>query len=130
MFVLRDKDGKVLLLHRSQNMVWLPDYWVFFGGKVAENETPEEAVKRYARVQLDIDLEDLKLFKRYEFPEFDGLHERTIFEASLKGSVEDLRKRLSDGEGSNLGVLDYEEAKKLKMTAHDAAVIKDLFGKS
>lgn len=44
--MLYDKDGKVLLQHRSKNAKRLPNYWGAFGGGIEEGETPEEGLRR------------------------------------------------------------------------------------
>lgn len=44
--MLYDRDGKVLLQHRSKNAKRLPDYWGAFGGGIEEGETPEDGLRR------------------------------------------------------------------------------------
>lgn len=44
--MLYDKDGKVLLQHRSKNAKRLPNYLGAFGGGIEKNETPEEGLRR------------------------------------------------------------------------------------
>lgn len=127
LFVLRDRNGRVLLQHRSKTAGRLPDYWAFFGGGIDKGETPEEAVKREAKEELGIELEDLKFFKRYEFQEAEGLQEKFVFIAPLNYSPEELKKQQE--EGQNLGLFSFEELKNLKITNNDMVVLKDLFNK-
>lgn len=49
-------EGKVLATRRSQSMD-LPGKWEFPGGKVEENESPEECLKREIREELAIEIE-------------------------------------------------------------------------
>ncbi|GMQ29265.1 (deoxy)nucleoside triphosphate pyrophosphohydrolase [Algoriphagus confluentis] len=49
-------DGKVLATQRSQSMD-LPGKWEFPGGKVEEEESPEECLKREIREELSIEIE-------------------------------------------------------------------------
>lgn len=50
------EDGKFLLQHRTDDAPRLPGYWALFGGGIDEGETPEQAVVREAKEELDINL--------------------------------------------------------------------------
>ncbi len=47
-------DGKVLLIHHKREGLWLPP-----GGHIKKNETPDDAVKREFKEELNIDVEIL-----------------------------------------------------------------------
>lgn len=125
LFVLRDKNGRVLLQHRSKTAKRIPGYWAFFGGGIEKNETPEEALKREAEEELGIKLKDFKFFRRYEFQEAEGLYEKFVFVAPLDNSLEELKKQQK--EGQNLGLFSFEELTDLKITDNDMIILKDLF---
>lgn len=127
LFVLKDEDGRVLLQHRDKTAPRLPDYWAFFGGEIEENETPEDAVIREAKEELGIEFKNLEFFKRYEFQQEDGLHEKFVFIASLSVSFKELRRQQE--EGQNLGLFSFEELKNLKISDYDRVILRDLFNK-
>ena len=127
LFVLRDKDGRVLLQYKDKNAPFLPEHWAFFGGGIDENETPEEAAKREAKEEIGIELDNIRFFRRYEFQEEKGLYEKFVFIAPLEHSPVSLKKQQE--EGQDLGLFSFEELKKLKVSNNDRAILKDLFNK-
>ena len=52
LFALRDKDSGVLLQHRDDGAPILPNYWAFFGGGIEEGESPVDAARRKAMVEI------------------------------------------------------------------------------
>ncbi|MBZ9578728.1 NUDIX domain-containing protein [Patescibacteria group bacterium] len=124
---LRDKDGKVLLQHRTSDAPSDPNCWTFFGGTIEGGETPEEAARREAKEELGIELKNLKFFKKYRFSLKNKISELVIFTAPLTISIEQLRKQQKEGQG--LGLFSLEELKKLKIADHIMAILKDLFNR-
>ena len=126
-FVLRDESGKILLQHKDAGAPRLANYWAFFGGGIEKDETPEQAVKREAKEELQIDLTEYKFFKKYTYTP-DELVKNAVeiymFTASLEWPVEQLKKQQL--EGDNLGLFTFEETKKLKIWEKDRKVIEDL----
>ena len=62
------KDNKILLPKRSSNLKNMPNKYEFPGGKVEENETLKEALKRelYEELSIDVNIEDI-----IDFPKND-----------------------------------------------------------
>ena len=53
---LIDRDGRILLAQRPEGKS-MAGFWEFPGGKLEEGETPEEAIIRELKEELDIDTE-------------------------------------------------------------------------
>ena len=65
--ILENDKGEFLLALRD-NKSWIPfpNHWDLIGGHVEEGETPEEALVREVKEELDIDIKDYSFFKKYE----------------------------------------------------------------
>jgi len=127
-FILFDKDNKIILQHRDAEAPQFALYWSLFGGGIEEGETPEEAVRREAQEELQIKLYDLKLFKRHEYKEKSGLREEFVFVSPLRNTVEELKKKQT--EGDTLGLFSFEEINKLKVIPRDLEPINEFFSKN
>ncbi|HIH17265.1 MAG: 7,8-dihydro-8-oxoguanine triphosphatase [archaeon GW2011_AR6] len=51
--ILYDNKKRILLQHRGKNSPRLPGYWAFFGGGIEKGETPEQAVRRECKEELN-----------------------------------------------------------------------------
>lgn len=65
--ILENNKGEFLLALRD-NKSWIPfpNHWDLIGGHVEDGETPEEALVREVKEELDIDLKEYTFWKRYE----------------------------------------------------------------
>ena len=61
-----DKGEILLYLRDNKPEIPFPDYWDLIGGHVEEGETPEDALVREVKEELDIDLKEYSFFKIYE----------------------------------------------------------------
>ncbi len=68
--VIRNADGQVFATQRGYGE-W-KDWWEFPGGKREPGETPEEALRREIREELDAEIEVVRLLKtiEYDYPAF------------------------------------------------------------
>ncbi|MCX6654316.1 MAG: (deoxy)nucleoside triphosphate pyrophosphohydrolase, partial [Candidatus Bathyarchaeota archaeon] len=66
------KNGKILIAQRKKGS-HLEYKWELPGGKLEENESPEECLKRELREELNIDVEVRELFieSAYSYPDLD-----------------------------------------------------------
>ena len=61
-----DKGEFLLYLRDNKPDIPFPDYWDLIGGHIEEGETPEEALVREVKEELDIDIKDYTFYKKYE----------------------------------------------------------------
>ena len=66
-----DKDGRFLMTSRPEGKVYA-GYWEFPGGKIEPGETPQQALKREIREELDAEIAvgDLIGTIEYDYPTF------------------------------------------------------------
>jgi 8-oxo-dGTP diphosphatase len=66
------KDNKILVTQRNANMK-LPFKWEFPGGKIEENESEQECIKREIKEELNIEIDDLKKITNsiYDYGSFE-----------------------------------------------------------
>lgn len=66
--IILENDERELLLYKRDNKpgIPFPGHWDLIGGHVEEGETPEEALVREVKEELDIDLEEYKFYREYE----------------------------------------------------------------
>lgn len=65
--ILENDKGEFLLALRD-NKSWIPfpNHWDLIGGHVEEGETPEEALVREYKEELDLELKEYTFFRKYE----------------------------------------------------------------
>jgi 8-oxo-dGTP diphosphatase len=61
-----DKSEILLYLRDNKPDIPFPNYWDLIGGHVEEGETPEEALVREVKEELNIDLKEYTFYKKYE----------------------------------------------------------------
>lgn len=71
--IFENEKGEFLLYLRDNKPdIPFPDHWDLIGGHVEEGETPEEALVREVKEELDIDLKEFSFFRIYETPSGDA----------------------------------------------------------
>lgn len=61
-----DKGEFLLYLRDNKSTIPFPDHWDLIGGHVEEGETPEQALVREVKEELDIDLKEYAFYRKYE----------------------------------------------------------------
>jgi 8-oxo-dGTP diphosphatase len=61
-----DKGEFLLALRDNKSGIPFPNHWDLIGGHVEEGETPEEALVREVKEELDIDIKDYVFYKMFE----------------------------------------------------------------
>lgn len=70
--ILENDEGDILLyLRDNKPTIPFPNHWDLFGGHIEEGETPEEALVREVKEELDYDLINYQFFKEYNCQEGD-----------------------------------------------------------
>ncbi len=71
--ILENDDGEFLLYFRDGKPgIPFPHHWDLIGGHVEAGETPEEALIREVREEIDLELKDYSFFREYECLEGDA----------------------------------------------------------
>lgn len=119
-----NSNKEILLQHRTKDAPHYPDYWGFFGGDIDGDETPEEALKREAKEELELDIEEIKLFKRYVIEEEKRVYERFVYLLPTSMSVEQLRSQQKEGAG--LDFYQIEKTEVLKFNPYNRIILKEI----
>lgn len=61
-----ERFGILLMLRDDKSWIPFPNHWDIFGGHVEEGETPEEALIREIKEELDIELKEYRFWRKYE----------------------------------------------------------------
>jgi 8-oxo-dGTP diphosphatase len=66
--IILENDNNEILLYKRDNKPGLPfpGHWDLIGGHVEEGETPEQALVREVKEELDIELTEYAFYKMYE----------------------------------------------------------------
>jgi len=107
--ILFDKNGKILLQHRTKDAPSSPGKWSIFGGAIEEGENPLKAVKRECFEEIEYKLKNPKLILKI-------IYNEKI--AHIFIEEYDTNKKLVLNEGDDMGWFNFKEIKKL-----DASVL-------
>ena len=117
--ILIDKN-KRLLLSQRQNFKTFPHQWEFPGGKVVVGESPEMALIRELKEELNVDAKQLKFFLKIEH-DYDQL--KVLIDFFLVNSWEG---RLIANEGQALDWFKLDQLRKVDLLEADDLVIRKL----
>jgi mutator protein MutT len=95
----------------------------FFGGKIKQEETPEQALKREIKEELNIEIKNFYFFKKYvqKFKKFNAIVERNVFVSPMPNI-----KNIKVDEGKPF-VTQFKESFNLKMMPGDADILKEIY---
>jgi 8-oxo-dGTP pyrophosphatase MutT (NUDIX family) len=116
-------DKKRILLQDRRGISRLGEEWGYFGGEIEKDETPEQAVIRETKEELDFDLKECKYIGEYSDEIKDLFVVRKVFISTLKNNLLKFKQK----EGINMNLFSLEEAEKLKMVSKgDIQIIRRL----
>jgi len=90
--ILENDNGEILLYLRDNKPgIPFPNHWDLIGGHVEEGESPEEALIREVKEELDLDLKDYSFYKKFECLSGDA-YENTkyIFTGKINIPIEEI----------------------------------------
>jgi 8-oxo-dGTP diphosphatase len=91
--IIFENDNKEILLYLRDNKpgIPFPDHWDLIGGHIEEGETPEEALVREVREELDIELKEYTFYKRYECLTGDAYENiKYIYSGKINQTIEEI----------------------------------------
>jgi len=117
--IFYDEKKRILLQNRA-GISKFGEEWGFFGGGVEGDETPNEALVREIKEELDYQLKDHSFLKEVHYitNEFDI--KLYIFISPLKDKL----NKFSQKEGKGMKLYSLEKAKKLKMMPTDYPLLE------
>jgi 8-oxo-dGTP diphosphatase len=123
--IIKDKEGKLLLLKRSNSNNFFKGKWQLPGGKVNFGEHVRQAIKREIKEETALDCGELKIKKVFSFPDnfngFKGTAFLMVFETKLEGKIS-----LSKDHNKH-GFFSLKEIKEMELTPISK---KSIFGKT
>lgn len=120
LIILYDGEGRFLLQHRSIDAELLPGRWAFFGGGIEAGETPEDAVQREAREELNYSVKSPRLVCERDFEEKKTKGHMYVFVEHFSGNKDSLKL----GEGQGWGWYGEGDVEKLDMIDRDRDTVR------
>ena len=119
--IFYDEKKRILLQDRS-GISKFGEEWGFFGGGLEKDETPEEAVVREVKEELNYQLDNYSFLKEvhYVTPKFNI----TLY--AFIAPLKDKLKKFNQKEGKKMKLYSLEQAKKLKMVPTDYPILDAL----
>jgi len=114
------KDKKILLVKRSDYTPTFPNTWACPGGRADNNETPEQAVIRELKEELNLNFKPVKLFKKGKWKN----RRLYRFLGEWDGKI-----KVQEEEIDDFGWFSYEEAVKLNLGFDYKEIIEKLHKK-
>jgi 8-oxo-dGTP diphosphatase len=116
-------DKKRILLQDRRGISRLGEEWGFFGGEIEKRETPEQAVVRETKEELDFDLKEYKYVGELSDKIKNLFIVRKVFISPLKSNLSKFKLK----EGKKMHLFSLDEAEKLKMVSEgDIEMIRKL----
>lgn len=118
--LFENKKGEILFLLRDDiPSIQFPNQWDVLGGCVEGGETSKEAIKREMKEELELDLVDFSIFKKFNWP--DKIE--TIFYKKLDIDIENTNIH----EGQRIQYFPKDKLIKMDLAFHDNKIIREFY---
>jgi perosamine synthetase len=126
--IIVDPSERYLLQRKDSGYKFGPGKWCLFGGRIEEDETPIDTLKRELKEELNLDVKDLEFYKKFYFEgKLNGVGinvEQNVFIVRFNGDL----SGLSLGEGAGFSLFEKSELQGLDIIVDDLKVIEDYVG--
>lgn len=119
LLLLYNKRRQFLLQLRPKDVAFLPDHWCSFGGEILPGESPEDALVREVKRELNYEVKDPKYVCTSIFDHQDFQSHLHVFAAFCSDPNE---LKLMDG--ADWGWFHVDELEKMKIQPHDRYLIR------
>jgi 8-oxo-dGTP diphosphatase len=118
--IIENSNGELLFFLRDNKpTIAYPNQWCLLGGGVEDGESFEETIKREMLEEIELDLKDVEVFKKYTWPE----RIETVFYTKLDLDIETTPLH----EGQQLKFFTKDELLKMDLAFYDNEVMRDFF---
>jgi len=120
--VLFYEGDKIILQDRKSYSKYGEEYG-FFGGGIEEGESPEEALRREIKEELNIEIKNYEFFKHdiIFVKEVGGEIERFVFIAPIPDITE------SEVKEGKVVMINFKDSFNLKMVSGDVELLKEIY---
>lgn len=110
--------GEILLqLRDDKPSIQHPNQWVMLGGQMEAGETPEEAIKREIQEEIEVELDNFKLVRTYNWAE----NVEYVFHAVLDIDP----KQTPLHEGQEIRYFTKDQIASMQLAFHDNEIFRD-----
>lgn len=112
--ILINPEKQILLyLRDNKPSIPYPGWWDLFGGGIEENETPEQAIIREIKEEIDIEVKEIKYLSKVIVPKHD-LNPETSCNFVFKGLINCSKNKIDLKEGQKLNYFKLQDLHNLK----------------
>ncbi|WP_413161367.1 NUDIX hydrolase [Capilliphycus salinus ALCB114379] len=118
--LLNDLQQVLLVLRDQKPSIPFPNTWNLLGGFLEEGESPQTAIHREMLEEIEVDLEEVYLFRKYEWPDCDEY----IFWKPINLDLNFVQLN----EGQRLAYFSRSQIQKTQLAFECNKIIEDFFG--